>query len=108
MRRLATILTLASLGCASAVALATGYGCSGSSGGSNFGRDGGSSGGSGSSNGSSGGFMMFGDGGSSSSSSSSSSGGGVPCPSGLMCNVSCTGGTTTTISGKVYDPAMKN
>jgi hypothetical protein len=30
------------------------------------------------------------------------------CPSGLMCDVQCSGGTTTTISGKVYDPAMKN
>ena len=32
----------------------------------------------------------------------------VPCPAGLMCSVPCTGGGTTTISGKVYDPAMKN
>ena len=36
--------------------------------------------------------------------------GGAPfvCPAGLQCNVSCSGGTTTTISGKVYDPAGKN
>jgi hypothetical protein len=32
----------------------------------------------------------------------------VPCPAGLMCNVSCSNGGSTTISGKVYDPAMKN
>jgi hypothetical protein len=31
----------------------------------------------------------------------------VVCPTGLMCDVSCTSGTTT-ISGKVYDPAGKN
>ena len=30
------------------------------------------------------------------------------CPAGLMCNVSCTGGGTTTITGKVYDPAGKD
>jgi hypothetical protein len=30
------------------------------------------------------------------------------CPSGSQCNVQCSGGTTTTISGKVYDPALKN
>src|SRR5580700_186680 len=38
----------------------------------------------------------------------SSSGGAVlstVCPSGLSCNVSCSGSTTTTITGKVYDPA---
>jgi hypothetical protein len=38
----------------------------------------------------------------------SSSGGTVQCPTGLQCNVQCTGGVTTTISGKVYDPALKN
>jgi len=31
--------------------------------------------------------------------------GGVACPSGLQCNVSCSSGATTTITGKVYDPA---
>jgi hypothetical protein len=30
------------------------------------------------------------------------------CPAGLQCNVSCTGGKTTTVTGKVYDPAMKD
>jgi hypothetical protein len=32
----------------------------------------------------------------------------VACPSGLQCNVSCPSGGTTTISGKVYDPAKRN
>jgi hypothetical protein len=30
------------------------------------------------------------------------------CPSGAQCDVSCSGGTTTSISGKVYDPALKD
>jgi hypothetical protein len=34
--------------------------------------------------------------------------GGVACPAGLQCNVSCPGGGTTTISGKVFDPAGKD
>lgn len=40
----------------------------------------------------------------------SSSGGStsVTCPSNLQCNVSCSGGTSTTISGKVYDPAARD
>src|SRR5580658_4476018 len=41
-------------------------------------------------------------------SSGSSSGATVVCPSGLQCNVACGDGGTTTISGTVYDPAMKN
>src|SRR5258708_6122249 len=47
--------------------------------------------------------------GGSGSGGASSSGGtaGAQCPSGAQCNVSCSGGTTT-ISGKVYDPALKN
>jgi hypothetical protein len=40
--------------------------------------------------------------------SSGGDGGMVPCPAGLTCNVQCTGGGTTTITGKVYDPAGKN
>ena len=49
--------------------------------------------------GGSGGFV-FGDSGASSSSSPG-------CPAGLRCNVTCASGATT-ISGKVYDPAMKD
>ena len=30
------------------------------------------------------------------------------CPSGLQCDVACSGGGTTTVSGKVFDPAGKN
>src|ERR1700734_1054619 len=33
---------------------------------------------------------------------------GGACPAGLTCNVSCTSGTKTTITGKVYDPAGRN
>ena len=33
---------------------------------------------------------------------------GPACPPGLMCDVACTGKKTTTVTGKVYDPAMKN
>jgi hypothetical protein len=85
------------------VAVAFGPGCGGSSGGSNFhggnllGDDGGSSGGS-----SSGSFSSGGSGG-------SGSGGtpGAQCPPGAQCDVSCSSGTTS-ISGKVYDPALKD
>jgi len=34
--------------------------------------------------------------------------GGVTCPANLECNVSCSGSNTTSISGKVYDPAGRN
>lgn len=34
--------------------------------------------------------------------------GGIACPVGLTCNVSCAGGGTTTVTGKVYDPAGSN
>jgi hypothetical protein len=44
-----------------------------------------------------------------SSSGATDGDGGVVCPSNLQCNVSCSGGgNTTTISGKVYDPAGRN
>jgi hypothetical protein len=68
-----------------------------------------SSGGGNSSSGSSGG--LFGnDGGGSGGSGGSGSGGTTTaqCPSGAQCNVSCSAGTTTSISGKVYDPALKD
>jgi hypothetical protein len=35
-------------------------------------------------------------------------GGSIVCPPGLMCNVPCPAGSSTTISGTVYDPAMLN
>jgi hypothetical protein len=56
--------------------------------------------------GSSGGDGAFGA--SSSGSGGGSSGTGGPCPAGLKCNVACPSGTTTTISGTVYDPAGKD
>jgi hypothetical protein len=47
----------------------------------------------------------------SSTGSGTGSGGGSmtqpACPTGLTCDVACTGGATTTITGKVYDPAGK-
>jgi hypothetical protein len=84
-------------------------GCGGTSHTSGFGDDGGSgsgsgSGGSGSGGGSSG-IGNFGDGG---AGSSSGGDGGVACPPGLQCNVQCNGGPSTTVTGKVYDPAGKN
>jgi hypothetical protein len=42
------------------------------------------------------------------SSSGSGADAGVPCPAGLSCDISCSNGGDTTISGKVYDPAGKN
>src|SRR5208283_2386364 len=41
-------------------------------------------------------------------SGSSSGGTTTVCPSGLQCNVSCSGGGTTSISGVVLDPAGKD
>jgi hypothetical protein len=94
MHRYSLVLT-ALLGTALA-GVTSASGCGGAKGG--FG--GGSSGGFG---GSSGGNMFGGSGG------SSGSGGNVAvCPPGLQCNVSCSGGGSTTVSGKVYDPAGKN
>ena len=73
-----------------AVSFSSTSGCGGGNGGSHFGDDGGSSGGSGGSGSSSGLF-------------------GTPTSNcGTQCNVSCPANTTTTISGKVYDPALKN
>ena len=70
-------------------------------------------------NGSSSGSFLLPDGavpplgGSNGSGSGTTSGGELPdggyiCPTGLQCNVSCTGGGTTTVTGTVYDPAQKN
>ncbi len=43
-----------------------------------------------------------------SSDASSASSGSTPCPAGLTCDVACQDGGTTSISGKVYDPAGRN
>jgi hypothetical protein len=54
----------------------------------------------------SGGFGSFGDGG---GPTPIAADGDIPCPQGLMCNVSCgAAGATTGITGRVYDPAGKN
>jgi hypothetical protein len=91
---------------AMAVSFSSTSGCGGGGSGSHFGGgdDGGGSSGSGGSSSSSG---LFGDDGSGSG-GSSSGGTNVQCPAGTQCNVSCTGTATTSISGKVYDPALKN
>ncbi len=93
------------------LAIASNSGCGGSNGDNKFGSSssGGSSG-AGSSSGTSSGSgsgtcLTCGDGG---SGSGGDGGNMVVCPQGLQCNVQCSGGTTTTISGKVYDPAKKN
>jgi len=102
MRRVSFVVTSV---VAVGVALSLNPGCGGSGSGSHFGNLlGGDDGGGGSGGGSSGAFGGGGSGG------ASSSGGtvGAQCPSGAQCNVSCPNGTTTSISGKVYDPAMKN
>ena len=78
---------------------------SGSGGGSGSGTStGGNSNGNGSS--SSGGLGVGPTG--SGSANTSSSGGNVACPPGLQCNVQCSAGQTTSISGVVYDPAGAN
>jgi len=97
-----SVLALAGLGLVFTPAACGGTGgSSGNHNGSSGGSGSGGSSGSGSSSGSFGG-----SGGS--SGSGSSSGGSVVCPSGLQCNVSCSGGGTTSISGVVYDPAGKD
>jgi hypothetical protein len=104
-----------------AVALAAGFGttsgCGGGGGNSRFGdggSGGGGSGGSGGSGSGSGGvFGGSGSGGGASGGGASSGGAssgtvGAQCPAGTQCNVTCTGTATTSITGKVYDPALKN
>jgi len=80
-------------------------GCGSGNGNSLFGADAGIVGSNGGSNGSSGGSFSSSSGG---GGSGGSSGGMVTCPSGLQCNVSCSGSSTTSISGVVYDPAGKD
>jgi hypothetical protein len=102
MRRVSVIVTGLF---AVAVAVSSGPGCGGSNGGSQF-NDGGLFGDDGASSGGSSGSFSSGSG----SGGTSSSGGtaGAQCPAGAQCNVSCSNGTTTSISGKVYDPALKD
>jgi hypothetical protein len=99
--------------CAAALAASFGStsGCGGGGGNSRF-ADGGSGGGgssgsvgSGSSSG-----LISSSGSSSGTGGASSNGGttGAQCPAGAQCNVACTGTATTSISGKVYDPALLN
>jgi hypothetical protein len=85
---------------------AAGFDSDGGSGAGNSGG-GGSGGGAGGGGGSGGGLSLEGGGG-----GGAGGGGGTHtgtgCPSGLTCNVSCSGKTTTTLSGTVYDPAGRN
>jgi hypothetical protein len=85
------------------------FACGGGGEGSLFGVGNGGSGGSGASGGSggSGGIHFTSDGGGSGGSGGAHDGG-VVCPSGLMCNVACSGGKSTTVTGTVYDPAARN
>jgi hypothetical protein len=89
------------------VAMAASFGSTSGCGGADGSRfaDGGSGGtGSGGFSGSSGGTF----GGTSSGGSDSGGTTGAHCPTGTQCNVSCSGTATTSISGKVYDPALRN
>jgi hypothetical protein len=99
MRRLISIVAIA------AAPLALFLACGGATSSSARNGDGGS-GSSDASGSSSGG--SFGGGGSSSSGGGGGDGAVVSCPAGLHCNVPCSDGGTTSISGKVYDPAMKD
>ena len=110
MRRSSMIVT-ATFGACMALVLSPLSGCSGANGSAFTNSDGGREGGGGGAggNGGGGGGVTLGDSGGSGGGGGSAGEGGVPaCPPGLMCNVSCSGKKTTTITGKVYDPAMKN
>jgi hypothetical protein len=87
-----------------ALGLALNLGSTSGCGGSNHNGPGGSGSGSGS-GGSGGSSGLFGDDGGGSGSGGTA---GAQCPSGAQCNVACSGSATTSISGKVYDPARKN
>jgi hypothetical protein len=112
MRRF-SMLVSAVAGALMLVSLSPVPGCGGN-GTSHFG--GGSSGNGGGSDGQGGGgggggisFVDSGHGGGSGGSGGSTgSGGGPACPTGLMCNVACSGKTTTTVSGTVYDPGRRD
>jgi hypothetical protein len=78
----------------------TGFGDNGGTGDDGGGGGSGGSGSGGSGSGASG-FTV-------SISTSTGDGGSANCPAGLKCNVSCSGGATTSISGTVYDPAGRD
>jgi hypothetical protein len=109
MRRF-SMLASSILGLCMLVTLSPLSGC-GSSAGSHFGG-GGSSGTGGQTGGGGGGgsagFSLGGNGHGGSGGGGGGGGSGPACPSGLMCNVECSGKTTTTVSGTVYDPALRN
>jgi hypothetical protein len=93
----------------SIVSLTHVFACGGT-GGSEFDGGGGNAGNGGNGgSGGSGGFHLGDSGGGGSSGGGSGGSGGAPaCPSGLMCDVSCSSGKTTTVTGTVYDPAGRN
>jgi hypothetical protein len=103
LRSNARFLTFAGAGFGAVLACISACGSSGN------GTTGGSSSGasSGTGSGGSSGSLIGGSSGGGSS-GTGSSGGGIPCPTGLQCDVQCPNGSTTTITGKVYDPAGKN
>jgi hypothetical protein len=103
--RLAKLVFPVGLVTAGLLVLGSHVGCGSGNGGSLFGDGGGIIG---SSNGSNGGSSGSFSSSSSGNSGSSSGSGTVPCPQGLQCNVSCSGSSTTSISGIVYDPAGKD
>jgi hypothetical protein len=88
----------------------SGVGSSKYSGGGSDGNGGGSGQGGGGAGGSSGGITLgdSGGGGGSGGKGGSTGGGGPTCPPGLMCNVACSGKTTTTVTGTVYDPGKRD
>jgi hypothetical protein len=105
-----SIFVSAIIGIGMLAALSPISGC-GSSGTSHFGGGGSSGDNGGGGGGGSGGTIVFldsGGGGTGGKGGSAGSGTGPTCPAGLMCNVACSGGTKTTVTGTVYDPARRN
>ncbi len=90
------------------VAVLSPLSCGGSSG-SQYGHGGDGGGTSGNGSGGTAGICLGGGcGGGSAGSGGTSGSGGKKCPPGLKCDVSCAGGGTTTITGTVYDPALRD
>jgi hypothetical protein len=90
----------------SLVSLSHVFACGGNGLTSDFDGGGGNGGNGGSGSGGSGGIHLGDSGGS--GGSGGHGGGAAVCPSGLSCNVSCSAGSSTTVTGKVYDPAGRN